>query len=131
MWDFPGNQALKQLLEDLYRHNKPIGAVCHGVAGLLSLQNSFGEPLIKGRKLTGFSNSEEQVVGLTTVIPFSLESRLTELGALYSKNNNFLSHLVVDGNIITGQNPASSEEVARKLLLCQKESLKRAEAAMN
>jgi putative intracellular protease/amidase len=129
MWDFPGNEYLKKLLEDFNRQDKLIGAVCHGVAGLLSPINSAGEPLVKGRQVTGFSNSEERASGLESVVPFLLESSLVALGAIYTKKPDFLSHLVIDGNIITGQNPASSMEVALKLLHCMKKSIKKPEAA--
>ena len=131
MWDFSCNEPLKQLLEDFNRQNKFIGAVCHGVTALATLKNGLGEPLVKDRKLTAFSNSEEKVWGLTGVIPFLLESELVSLGASYSKSPDFESHIVIDGNIITGQNPASSKELARKLLTCLKESPKRAEFMMN
>ncbi|MBC7826552.1 MAG: type 1 glutamine amidotransferase domain-containing protein [Chitinophagaceae bacterium] len=117
MWDLAHNTVLKQLLETFYRDNKPIGLVCHGVAGLLSLQNDNGEFLVSGKCLTGFSNSEEQSTGLADVVPFLLETELRSLGANYSKEANYVSHVVVDGNIITGQNSASSEDVAKKLLI--------------
>jgi putative intracellular protease/amidase len=117
MWDFADNKILKQLLEEFIRENKPVGAVCHGVAGFTSLQNNKGESLIKGKRLTAFSNSEEQSAGLTTTVPFLLETRLVSLGALYSKGIDYLSYVVTDGNIVTGQNPASSEEAAKKIII--------------
>ena len=116
MWDIAGNKTVKQLLEAFNSKNKPIGAVCHGVAGLLDLQNDKGELLIKDKRLTGFSNSEEESAGLTKVVPFLLENRLVSLGALYSKGPDYVSHTVADGNIITGQNPASSDAVAKKII---------------
>ncbi len=116
LWDLADNKVVKQLLETFNNQNKPIGALCHGVAGLLSLQNNIGEPLIKGRQLTGFSNTEEESAGLTREVPFLLETELFSRGAAYSKATNYTSHVVVDGNIITGQNPASSEGVAKKLV---------------
>ncbi|HXB44178.1 MAG TPA: type 1 glutamine amidotransferase domain-containing protein [Puia sp.] len=128
MWDFTDNGSLKKLLEDFNRQDKLIGAVCHGVAGLLSPVNSAGEPLVKGRQVTSFSNSEELASGLETVVPFLLESALVGLGASYTRKPDFLSHLVIDGNIITGQNPASSMEVALKLLHCMKKSIKNSAA---
>jgi putative intracellular protease/amidase len=130
MWDFPDNEQLKELLEDFNRQHKPIGAVSHGVAALAGLGNDLGAPLMKGRRLTAFTNDEEQVFGLTGVVPFLLESALVALGASYSKGPNFESHVVIDGNIITGQNSSSSKEVARKLLICQKESPKRVDAVV-
>ena len=123
LWDFPDNAALKQLLDDFIRQQKIIGLVSHGVAALLALQNnSTGESLVKGRRLTGFSNSEQKVVGLTDVVPFSLESRLVADGAIYTKGDDFRTHTVTDGKIISGQNPISSLEVSRKMLALLKDS---------
>lgn len=130
LWDFPGNGYLKELLEDFNRQGKPIGAVSHGAAALVELRNDLGEPLVKGRQLTAYSNTEEQISGLTGVVPFLLESALVSLGASYSKGPNYESHTVTDGNMITGQNAASAKEVAKKLLLCLKGMPKKAEAAI-
>jgi putative intracellular protease/amidase len=127
MWDFPENDPLQHLLEDFNRQHKIIGAICHGVAALTSPKNELGTPIIKGRYLTAFSDTEEQASALTEVVPFSLESTLISSGALYSKGANYTSHTVTDGNLITGQNPASSLEVARKILALLKEMPKKAE----
>ena len=116
LWDCADNKILKQLLETFDRDGKPIGAVCHGVVGLISLQNDKGEIWVKGKQLTGFSNSEEESSGLTKVVPFLTETKLLSLGALYSKGASYVSHVVAEGNIVTGQNPASSEEVAKKIV---------------
>lgn len=113
MWDLAGNKQVKKLLEAFNNQNKPIAAVCHGVVSLLSLQNSMGELLIKGKRVTGFSNSEEESAGLSKVVPFLLETQLVSVGAIYSKGTDHTSYVVADGNIITGQNPASSGEVAK------------------
>jgi putative intracellular protease/amidase len=115
MWDLADNKLLKQLLEAFNNSKKLIGSVCHGVVALLSLQNNEGELLIKGKNLTGFSNSEEESAGLTKVVPFLLETQLTSLGAVYTKGASHVSYLVADGNLVTGQNPASSAAVARKI----------------
>jgi putative intracellular protease/amidase len=128
MWDFCGNEHLKRLLEDFNSQNKLIGAVSHGVAALLSLENGLRVALVKGMQLTAFSNSEEQASGLTGTMPFLLQSALVAHGASYSKGPDFVSHTVVDGNIITGQNAASAKEVAKKLLAGLKELPKLAEA---
>ena len=125
MWDIADNKTVKQLLEDFNRANKPIASVCHGVVGLLALQNDKGELLIKDKQLTGFSNSEEESAGLTKVVPFLLETKLLSLGVLYSKKANYLSHVVTDGNIVTGQNPASSEGVAKKTVALLQEAKQR------
>ena len=116
LWDIATNPIVKQLLEGFHAEGKPIGAVCHGVAGLLSVQVDGGELLVKGRSVTAFSNSEEESSGLSNVVPFLLETELSSLGALYSKGANYLSYIVDDDNIITGQNAASSKEAAKKLL---------------
>jgi putative intracellular protease/amidase len=115
--DIAGNKMLKDLLESFNNENKLIGAVCYGVVSLLSLQNDKGELLIKGKKITSFSTSEEMSSGLTRAAPFLLETQLLSLGALYSKADDYVSHVLVDGNIITGQNPSSSEEVAKKIAI--------------
>ena len=116
MWDFVDNKKLKQILEDFNRQNKPIGLVGHGVAALISLTTDDGEPFVKGKKLTSFSNSEEDAIQLNDKSPFLLESKLISLGALYSKGPDFASYVVADENIITGQNPSSSDETAKQLL---------------
>jgi putative intracellular protease/amidase len=116
MWDLGDNPVLCQLLTVFIREGKPLGAVCHGVAGLLSLQAPGGEPFIKGRHLTGFSNSEEVTSGLSKIVPFLLETELISGGALYTQDLDFTSHVVVDGLLVTGQNPASSRDVALAML---------------
>ncbi len=127
MWDFHYNNNLKILVEDFNQHGKLISAVSHGAAALLGSRNLSGDPLLSGRQVTGFSNSEEHASGLDSIVPFLLESSLTALGANYTKRPDFLSHLVIDGNIITGQNAASSLEVAMKLIYCIKKSLMKTE----
>jgi putative intracellular protease/amidase len=116
MCDFVDNKKLKQILEDFNRQNKPIGLVGHGVAALISLTTDDGEPFVKGRKLTCFSNREEDAMQLNEKPLFSLESKLISLGALYSKGTDFDSYVVADENIITGQNSSSSGEAAKQLL---------------
>lgn len=116
MWDLVKNKELKQILEDFNRQKKPIGLVGHGVVALVSLTKDNGEPLVKGRKLTSFSNSEEKSAQLNGEPDFFLQSKLISLGAWYSKAPDFVSYVVTDDNIITGQNPASSGETARQLL---------------
>jgi len=115
-WDLADNKILKQLLEAFDSDGKPIGAVSYGVVGLLSLQNDKGEFWVKGKQLTGFSNSEETLSRLPSVLPFLLETKLHSLGALYSKGANYVNHVVANGNIITGQNSASSAEVANRIV---------------
>lgn len=112
MWDFDNNKILNALLKDFYLQNKPIGLVGHAVVALASLTINSEELLIKNRKLTAFSNSEEASIELNEKPPFLLETKLIVAGALYEKVSNFLSHVVVDGSIITGQNPASAKDAA-------------------
>ena len=116
MWDFPGNESLKNLLDDFIKQAKPIGLVGHAVAALISLTVKNGEPLVKGRGLTAFSNREEKLAGLGEVPPFLLETKLLSLGADYRSGADFTSYVVVDENIITGQNPASAVETVSRLL---------------
>jgi len=116
MWDFVDNKMLKKILEDFNQQNKPIGLVGHGVVALVSLTTDDGEPFVKRRNVTSFSNSEEEAVQLNEKPPFLLESKLISLGALYSKGPDFASYVVADENIITGQNPSSSGETVKQLL---------------
>ena len=116
LWDFPGNKTLKQLMESFCRSEKPIGAVSQGVASLISLQTEKGNDLLKGMLVTGISNMEEKSGGDTLVLPFLLEDRLISMGAFYNKGVDFVGYIVADGKIITGQNPDSAAEVARRIV---------------
>ncbi|MEC6907314.1 type 1 glutamine amidotransferase domain-containing protein [Photobacterium piscicola] len=116
LWDLSQDTASKKIIESSYQHNKPTGLVCHGPAALKAPQNADGSPLIMGKNVTGFSNSEEDAVGLSTVVPFLLEDMLTDQGAHYSKGPDWQSYIVVDGNLITGQNPASAQAVAAEII---------------
>jgi putative intracellular protease/amidase len=116
MWDFNNNPILNDLLKDFYLQNKPIGLVGHAVVALATLTINSEDLLIKNRKLTAFSNSEEASIGLNEKPPFLIETKLIVSGALYEKGNDFNSHVVVDGSIVTGQNPASARDVAIQIL---------------
>ena len=116
MWDLYRDIHSVALLESFLQADKPIGAVCHAPAALLQARAATGEPLVNGRQVTGFSNSEEEAVGLTDVVPYLLEDVLRERGGLYSKGDDWASYVKVDGKLVTGQNPASSEEAAKALL---------------
>ncbi|MFC0446306.1 type 1 glutamine amidotransferase domain-containing protein [Pseudidiomarina halophila] len=116
LWDLVNDEISLQLIEKLWRQGKPVATVCHAPAVLVNAKDQQGEALVKGRKVAGFSNSEEANVGLTDVVPFLLEDKLVELGADYQKVPDGESIAVVDGQLISGQNPASSEAVARALL---------------
>lgn len=113
MWDLPGSVALAKLLSDAWQQGKAVAAVCHGPAGLLGALAEDGKPLVANRRVSAFSNEEEEAVGLTGVMPFLLESRLRELGAAYESVPAFTPHAVRDGRLVTGQNPMSSDAVAR------------------
>lgn len=116
LWDLATDENSIELIEKFYANKKPIAFVCHAPAALVNVKAKNGEPLIKGKKLTGFSNTEEQAVLLTEVVPFLLEDELTKLGGIYSKGDDWSSHVKQDGLLITGQNPASSGAVAELLL---------------
>ncbi len=116
LWDLTHDKDSIKLIEDFWSSNKPVVAVCHAPAVLLNVSDQMGQPLLKGKKVTGFANSEEEAVQLTEVVPFLLEDELKSKGAIYSKKENWASYVVKDGMLITGQNPASSEEAAKELL---------------
>lgn len=116
MWDMPDNATSIALIEAFVRDDKPVGAVCHAPAALVNVRGPDGKYLVKGRRVTGFTNAEEQAVGLSAVVPFRLEDRLKERGGVYSSGVNWASHVQVDGMLVTGQNPASSGPAAQALL---------------
>ena len=115
LWDLVEDKNSIALIESFYTHNKPVAFVCHAPAVLKNVKVK-GEYLVKGKKVTGFTNEEEEAVGLTKVVPFLLEDALTQNGAKFSKIANWQPYAVEDGLLITGQNPASSKLVAGKLL---------------
>ena len=116
LWDLAEDKDSKTLLEAFYASNKPIAAVCHAPGVLKNVNAPDGQPVVKDKKVTGFTNSEEQAVGLADVVPFLVENMLKAKGAQYSKAADWASYVVEDGHLITGQNPASSEAVAQALL---------------
>ncbi|WKL46486.1 type 1 glutamine amidotransferase domain-containing protein [Flavobacterium pectinovorum] len=115
LWDLVEDKNSIALIESFYTHNKPVAFVCHAPAVLKNVKVK-GDYLVKGKKVTGFTNEEEEAVGLTKVVPFLLEDALTQNGAKFSKGPNWAPYSVEDGLLITGQNPASSKLVAGKLL---------------
>lgn len=115
LWDLTNDKTSVALIESFWAHNKPVAAVCHAPAVFRYVKDRNGQPLVKGKKVTGFSNSEEEAVQLTAVVPFLVEDELVKLGAQYSKGEDWHSYVVKDGHLITGQNPASSEETAKAL----------------
>tara|TARA_R110002111_G_scaffold155264_1_gene222106 strand:+ start:2202 stop:3008 length:807 start_codon:yes stop_codon:yes gene_type:complete len=120
LWDLANDRISIALIEKFNSQAKPIAFVCHAPAALKGVKNTNGTPLVKGKKVTGFTNSEEAAVGLTDIVPFLVEDMLNANGGIYSKKDDWAAYAIQDGNLITGQNPASSELVAEKLL----ESLK-------
>lgn len=116
LWDLTTDKTSISLIEQFYNNGKPVAAVCHAPAVLLHAKKANGEPLVKGLQVTGFSNAEEEAVQLTKVVPFLLEDELKKDGGVYSKGPDWGSYVLKDGLLITGQNPASSEEAARQLL---------------
>jgi putative intracellular protease/amidase len=116
MWDLPQSEELAKLLTDAFASHRVVAAVCHGPVGLVNAKAPDGRPLVAGRKVSAFTNSEEDAVGLTPVVPFLLETRLRELGGIFERGRDFEPYAVADGNLVTGQNPASSEQVAELVL---------------
>ena len=115
MWDLAESPVSIALLESFYSSGKPIALVCHS-PGVLRHVKYNGEPLVKGKRVTGFTNGEEEEVQLTKVVPFLVEDELMRLGAIFEKVRNWQPHAVVDGRLVTGQNPASSTSAAQALV---------------
>ncbi|WP_017910902.1 type 1 glutamine amidotransferase domain-containing protein [Xanthomonas sp. SHU 199] len=116
LWDLAEDRDSIALIEAFARADKPIGFVCHAPGVLRRVTAADGTPLVKGRRVTGFTNGEEAAVGLTDVVPFLVEDELQRLGGQYSKVADWGVHVVEDGRLVTGQNPASSEAAAEALL---------------
>ncbi len=116
LWDLTGDKDSINLVADFWKSKKPVAAVCHAPAVLLNVMDESGRTLVEGKKVTGFTNTEEEAVQLTKVVPFLLEDELKSRGGLYTKKDDWASFIVQDGLLITGQNPASSEEAARALV---------------
>lgn len=116
LWDLTDNTDSIALIESFLQASKPVATVCHATAALLNVKQSSGDFAIKGKAVTGFSNSEEEAVQLTKIVPFLLEDELIERGGDYQKANDWQVFVIQDGLIITGQNPASSALAAQKLL---------------
>ena len=116
LWDLAEDKASIALIEAMAAAGKPVAAVCHAPGVLRHVKAADGSPLVKGKKVTGFTNTEEEAVGLTTVVPFLVEDMLKANGGHYSKGADWQSYVLTDGKLITGQNPASSEETAKELI---------------
>lgn len=116
MWDLSSDENMKKIVEDFYSDKKLVSAVCHGPAGLLQATDRNGNSILKGKKITGFTNNEESAVGLTKTAPFSLENRMKELGGKFEKGQDFKPFVISDGQLITGQNPKSALPAAEKVI---------------
>ena len=116
LWDLAVDGDSIALIEALYAVGKPVAAVCHAPAVFLNAKAIDGSPLVQGKSVTGFSNAEEDAVQLSQIVPFLVEDSLKSKGATYSKADDWQPYAITDGNLITGQNPASSESVARAVL---------------
>lgn len=116
LWDLAEDADSIRLIEAMLAAGKPVAAVCHAPGVLARVKGPDGASLVKGKRVTGFTNTEEEAVGLTEVVPFLVEDMLVKNGAQYSKAADWQPYVVTDGLLVTGQNPASSEEGARALL---------------
>lgn len=116
LWDLAEDPASIKLIEYCYEHDKPLGLVCHAPGVLRHARQPDGRPLVSGKHVTGFSNTEEEAVQLTQVVPFLVEDTLKEHGGQYSKADDFQEHVVTDHKLVTGQNPPSSAASAAALL---------------
>lgn len=116
LWDLAEDHGSIALIEQTVASNKPVALVCHAPGVLRHVKGADGKPLVNGRAVTGFTDTEEEAVGLTKVVPFLVEDMLKANGGIYSRGPDWQSHVVVDGLLITGQNPGSSEATAQALL---------------
>ncbi|KAB1989283.1 type 1 glutamine amidotransferase domain-containing protein [Streptomyces triticiradicis] len=116
LWDLAEDAVSARLIETTLRSGKPVALVCHAPGVLRHAVNEDGTPLVSGKNVTGFTNSEEEAVQLTDVVPFLVEDELTKLGGVYSKTGDWQPHVLQDGLLITGQNPASSAPAADALI---------------
>lgn len=116
LWDLAEDGNSIRLIEAFVATDRPVGAVCHAPGVLRHVRGADGKPLVSGRRVTGFTNSEEDAVGLTDVVPFLVEDMLIANGGHYEKGGDWGVHVVTDGKLVTGQNPASSEQAAKALL---------------
>ncbi len=121
MWDLPSDETLARAVAGAYDEGRIVAAVCHGPAGLVGAVRADGKALVGARRVTGFTNAEEAEVGLTDTVPFLLETRLRELGAIFECARPFTSFVVRDGNLVTGQNPQSSAAVAEAIVAALRE----------
>jgi putative intracellular protease/amidase len=124
MWDLVEDKNSIKLIESFLAAGKPIGIVCHSTGALRHVKTPDGKPFVAGKEVTGFTNGEEEAVGLTKVVPFLVEDEMLKLGAIFSKKANWAVHVVTDGLLTTGQNPHSSGVAAKTLLARLKQTAK-------
>jgi putative intracellular protease/amidase len=123
LWDLAQDADSIRLIEAMIAAGKPVAAVCHAPGVLARVNGPDGAPLVKGKRVTGFTNTEEAAVGLTDVVPFLVEDMLVKNGGQYSKGDDWQPYVLTDGLLVTGQNPASSEAGAHALLALLKERI--------
>lgn len=116
LWDLAQDSQSISIIERAIESGKPVAAVCHAPGVLKNVKGADGKPLVSGKKVTGFTNSEEETVGLTDIVPFLVEDMLKDCGGIYAKGADWSEFVLEDGLLITGQNPASSEKAAQMLL---------------
>lgn len=116
LWDLVNDQDSIRLIETFIEQGKPVASVCHAPIVLVNAKTANGDPLVKGREVTGFTNGEEEAVGLTKVVPHLVEDALQQCGGIYSKADDFTPYVREDGQLITGQNPPSSAPTAKALI---------------
>jgi putative intracellular protease/amidase len=130
MWDLVDDKHSIKLIESFLEAGKPIAVVCHSTGALRHVKTPDGKLLVEGKEVTGFTNGEEEAVGLTRVVPFLVEDEMLKLGAIFSKVANWEPHVVTDGRLITGQNPHSSGPAAKTLLATLKDMAKPTSSAL-
>lgn len=116
LWDLVEDQDSLTMIQSMHAANKPVAAVCHAPAVLRDAKLPNGRPLVEGKHVTGFTNTEEEAVQLTKIVPFLVEDALKKAGGVYSKGADWAPYVQIDGMLVTGQNPASSEEAAKAVL---------------
>ena len=116
MWDLPEHSQLTKITKEIYENEGIVAAVCHGPSGIVNVKLSNGKYLVDGKKVTAFTNQEEDAAGQTKNVPFLLESKLKERGAIFQPAANWQNNVVVDGRLVTGQNPASAGDLAQEII---------------
>ncbi|MGF1725625.1 type 1 glutamine amidotransferase domain-containing protein [Photobacterium nomapromontoriensis] len=115
MWDFPDDEHVQRVAMAIYQQNGIVAAICHGPAALINILHPNGDHLIANKRITGFTNDEEEAIGLTNIVPFLLEDKLKAANAIFIKTDVWTNNVVVDGQLVTGQNPQSAADVGNKV----------------